>query len=183
MLESISGFLSSLRQATPPILIGIAIAAGLLLFLNEGYVTKLGFQEFRDQNRSYIGATLIGSVSILAAQLAWWLRHHIWVWFQGKQSQRLRLKWLHVLTPDEKAYLLSYIANSENTQYFAIEDGVAQGLKAKGIIYMASTVGSMLDGFAYNLQPWAREALEANPDLLEGSGPQPPTPRQRRGLW
>lgn len=183
MLESISGFLSALRQATPPILIGIAVAAALLLFMNEEYVTKFGLQEFRDKNRSYIGAALIGSVSILASQLVWWLRLHIWIWFQGKQSQRQREKWLHALTPDEKAYLLPYIANSENTQYFAIEDGVAQGLKEKGIIYMASTVGSILDGFAYNLQPWAREALENDPELLEGAGSQPLTPRQRRGLW
>ena len=53
------------------------------------------------------------------------------------------------------------------------------GLEAKGITYRASNMGDMLRGFAFNLQPWAREHLEANPNLLDGYFGGPTTPRER----
>jgi hypothetical protein len=47
---------------------------------------------------------------------------------------------------------------------------------AKGILYQASSVGRMLTGMAYNIQPWPREYLSKNPHLLEGANPDPEGP-------
>jgi hypothetical protein len=76
---------------------------------------------------------------------------------------------LRKLTPDEKAYLAPYILNAENSRNFLIEDGVAGGLVAKGILYRPSTIGSLLGGWAHNMQPWAREFLDSHRECLVGA--------------
>ncbi len=100
--------------------------------------------------------------------------------FQKENKKRENLKksqeQLHKLTPDEKAYLVPYVIKDENTQYFLIEDGVAGGLVAKGIIYQASSVGDMIMGWAYNIQPWVKDYLSENPKCLEGANPNPKGP-------
>jgi len=40
----------------------------------------------------------------------------------------------------------------------------------------------MIDGFAYNLQPWARRYLEMNQNLLDNAGQKPLSPRKQLGL-
>jgi hypothetical protein len=53
---------------------------------------------------------------------------------------------------------------------------VVGGLVAKAVLYQSSSVGRMLTGLAYNMQPWAREYLAQNPHLLEGANPDPDGP-------
>lgn len=48
------------------------------------------------------------------------------------------------------------------------KDGVKRSLVDKGIIYQASQLGDTLRGWAFNMQPWARENLELNQHLPEG---------------
>jgi len=79
------------------------------------------------------------------------------------------------LLPDEKAYLLRYVTEQQNTQYFRLDDGIAQGLVVKHLIYQAAEVGDLCDGFAYNLQPWARRYFAKHPDALDGAN-KPPDP-------
>ena len=76
---------------------------------------------------------------------------------------------LHNLTPDEKAYLSSYVIDDESTQYFKIEDGVSGGLEKKKIIYKSNSVEDLVSDQAYNIQPWAKKYLVKNPHLLEGA--------------
>lgn len=40
-------------------------------------------------------------------------------------------------------------------------------------------MGSVLEGFAYNLQPWARDYLNDNPQLLDGHVGEPMTPQEK----
>jgi hypothetical protein len=86
---------------------------------------------------------------------------------------------LHKLTPEEKGYLIPFIEGQMNSINVGMDDGVMAGLRAKGITYLAANMGSVLDGFAFNLQPWAREYLEKNPNLLEGAAGHPMTPQQK----
>lgn len=92
-----------------------------------------------------------------------------------KEKQQL----LHNLTPEEKGYLAPFIIGNQNTVYVGMEDGIMAGLQVKGITYLAANIGSWLDGFAFNLQPWAREYLKEHPELLEGYVGQPMTPEQK----
>lgn len=90
---------------------------------------------------------------------------------------KVRHQSLHELTPDEKSYLAAYVLDDVNTQYMQIDDGIAGGLNAKGIIYRASNVGDMLRGWAYNIQPWAKDYLREHPHLLDGASGNVPGPR------
>ena len=89
-----------------------------------------------------------------------------------------------MLTPEEKGYLVSYIEGQQNTIYVGLDDGIMGGLTAKGITYRSSNMGDLLNGVAFNLQPWARSYLEENRYLLDGYAGKPMTPREKLyGRW
>ena len=176
MLDWIGGFLSGLKQTTPVVFLGIAIASGIVLFIGNDLASTMGLSEFRKEYRAYLGGALVLSLSLVVAHALWSGAKGILALAKGaldrrkaRRSLEARQKQLDKLTPDEKVYLAPYILDKENTRNFLIEDGTAGGLVAKGILYRASTVGSMLDGWAHNMHPWARDYLEANPHLLEGA--------------
>jgi hypothetical protein len=176
MLESIASALSAVKQATPTLLLGVAVAAATLLFMPVSAAETLGLSDLVKANRPYIGIALVASIALLVAQGLVGIGSLVKVQIAKKKakqtrikSEQLRLQALRKLTPDERGYLLPYIANEMNTQHFAVDDGVAGGLQAKGVIYRATNIGDMVSGFPFNIQPWAREHLTANPELLEGA--------------
>ena len=99
-----------------------------------------------------------------------------------RKAVKSRQSSLHKLTPEEKGYLKPYIVEQKNSIYVGVDDGVMSGLRSKGITFLASNMGSMLEGIAYNLQPWAREYLESNPHLLHGALGRPMTPKEKLGF-
>lgn len=175
MLESLAGLLSSIKQAGPVVLIGIAIATGTGLFSPDWVIIKLGLLQLRDQHRAYVGLAFVLSGALLLAQVTGAGAQMVRRAYRRRRVQSSDRELLHGLTPDEKAYLLPFVVG-ENTLYFRVQDGVAGGLVAKQILYRSSTVGSIVSGFAHNLQPWAREYLEKNPQLLEGANMTPSGP-------
>jgi len=86
---------------------------------------------------------------------------------------------LHNLSAEEKGYLSGFVVKGKNTIYAAPFDGVAGGLLEKSIIYRASSVSNILEGEAYNLQPWAQEYIKKYPDLLKGAVGRPQTTEER----
>jgi hypothetical protein len=180
LIEFITSFLAMLRQSGPVFLIGIAIASGAMLLFSENIANILGVTDFRNQYRGYIGAIFIISSSVIIAQASWWVIKWLRSFHTRRISKKARHSYLQNLTPDEKAYLIPFVVQDENTQYFSIQDGIAGGLSAKNIIYQATSVGNMFDGFAYNIQPWAKEYLKKNLHLLEGANPDPNNPQKRR---
>lgn len=183
MLESLAPVLAALRQTTPVVFLGLAVASGFTLFMDDDLATRLGLLTFRTEYRSHLGFTFILSSSLVLAQglsevgkvIASVVRY-VRERQKSKKALHGKQKQLHALTPDEKAYLLPFISDKKNTEYFLVEDGIANGLVAKGILYRAATVGSTLYGFAHNLQPWAREYLEANLHLLADASTNPDGP-------
>lgn len=175
MIESISSFLASLKAVTPQVLIGVAVFCGVLLFSSQHFVAALGLDGFVSTNRVYIGVGFIGSICILASQLLWWLKGSLLAPISTIRRVLGRSKVMRELLPDEKAYLLRYVTEQQNTQYFRLDDGIAQGLVIKHLIYQAAAVGDLYDGFAYNLQPWARRYFAKHPDALDGAN-KPPDP-------
>nr|WP_010130628.1 superinfection exclusion B family protein [Microbulbifer agarilyticus] len=175
MIEALNGFLNSVKQTSPTIFSGLVVATGIVLFSTSDLIDEIGLMDFREQNKAYIGACFILSLSILASQAS----SKVFQIFKSiilKRKKRKnkaqvlerRKRGLAHLTPDEKAYLAPYIFDQKTTQYFLLEDGVKGSLEAKAIIYRASNVGDMVDGWAYNIQPWAKDHLENNPQLLDG---------------
>ncbi|MHC4184123.1 MAG: superinfection exclusion B family protein [Planctomycetota bacterium] len=183
MLEAFSGFLSALKQTSPAVFLGLAIATGLILFSSDSFVATLGLENFRNETKGYLGAVFVVSLSIPLAQVVLYTGTFIKERYKKyRDEQKNKIAWekkkgqLHSLTPDEKAYLSPYILNDENTQYFLIEDGVVGSLLAKDIIYQASQIGSIVSGWAFNIQPWARDYLKEHTHLLEGANQNPQGP-------
>lgn len=183
----IEAFTTFARNASPPVFLGVAVASGIVIFSGENVAASLGVDQFRTAYRGELGIAFLVSVSVFVATSIWsvsaFVNKRIIQRAETKQKaenaklrEEERKRSLHELTPDEKAYLIPYVVDEQNTQYFLIEDGVAGGLQAKGIIYRSSNVGSMLEGWAFNIQPWARTYLKEHPDLLSGANPSPQGP-------
>ena len=143
----------------------VAMFAGLLLFGPEGMIAGMGLRGIRDDYRPWFGVALLAVGSLLCVEVAsgtgGWFKQRI-VWWLNLRRLKQRL---HDLTPAEREALRGYIENDTRTQYFNPQNGVAQGLVHATIIYRASSLGS-IEGFAYNMQPWAWEYLRAHPELL-----------------
>jgi hypothetical protein len=182
-MELFIALFNNLKKATPQILIGLTIATGVLLFSTIQFIEKIGLINFTTKNHNYIGIIFIISISILLSQLLWWIKDKFINYIKYRKVEKNRIKSLEELTADEKAYLIPYIIEKKNTIKYSIEDGIAQGLSAKKILFRPSSVGDMIDGFAYNLQPWARRYLEMNQNLLDNAGQKPLSPRKQLGLW
>jgi hypothetical protein len=166
MIEGLSGFLTALKQTSPLVFLAVAMASGIILFAPVEFGTTLGLVEFRDQNRSVLGGAFIFSLAVvlvnLLAKIGKWIRKR----YRRHQNEKALSQSLEELTPEEKGYLVPYVHGEINTQHFHIEDGIAGGLVAKKILYRASNVFDMLQGPAYNIQPWAKALLNEKPGLL-----------------
>ncbi len=146
----------------------VCVLTALLLFTPDDFVARTGLVDLRDNYKPWLGLAFFASLSIFLASLleaAIGLMQNV---VQDKRLHRNLRTVLRDLTADEKAFLKDYIADGKTTVSAAISDGVAGSLQAKKIIYRASSVGhpgSM--NFPYNLQPWARKALTADPSLID----------------
>jgi hypothetical protein len=176
MLDWKRGFLSWLKQTTPVVLLGIAIASGIVLFVGDDLASAVGLAEFHKAYRAYFYGALLLSLALVVAHGLWSGVKGIVAHLKRPRGRRdegppleIRQQQLYQLTPDEKAYLAPYILGKESTRHFMMEDSTAGGLVEKSILYRASHIGSMTDGWAHTLRPWARNYLEAHPQLLEGA--------------
>ena len=142
MIENLTGLLTSFKKVAPVPLLAISFAASLIILCPNPIAEALGVDVFRITYRPWIGTALIVSVSYLMAHIFWWLRGLFLERHTRKQTDNVRHKHLRDLTPDEKAYLVPYVRNQITSQKFLVEDGIAGGLMAKGIIYRSSNVGS-----------------------------------------
>jgi hypothetical protein len=85
-------------------------------------------------------------------------------------DQQLTVYFAGLRMPAEKKFLMPYILEGENSCNVSIYDGVANGLRAKAIIYRASDitipgVPGML--CPHNMQPYARALLNKHRRLLK----------------
>ena len=84
----------------------------------------------------------------------------------GEQlSDENATKKLMELPQQEKMYLAEYLKKDASSLKFCYSTGPINGLKAKGVVYLASNLSSSGDIFPYNIQPWVSEAIEKNTDL------------------
>jgi hypothetical protein len=174
VLDVTKGF--DVLKLTPLPLLGIALATGLVLFLPESAARTLGAQEWRVEYRAWLGGGFILSSVLFALHVVAATWKGITRWWSSRRVARARLRSLRTLTSDEIAFLRAYFRESTATQYGSMANGVISGLEARRIIYRSS---NMLQPYgygevAYNLQPWAREALLAHPEWISDDDAPPP---------
>jgi len=175
MMDKLTGFADYFRKISAAFLVAIVSVLALILFLPGEISKSLAVYDFREKYKVFLGPVFLLTISFCFAR--------VFIFFMSGHTERKRLKnrqkMLYQLTPEEKGYLVPYIRHQKNTVYVGMDDGVISGLEAKHITYCASSMGSVLEGFAYNLQPWARDYLNDNPQLLDGHVGEPMTPQEK----
>lgn len=174
-MEKWTTIIDYIRKVPVAFLVAILVTFGLVLFVPDKYAQILAIDTFRTQYRIYLGPAFLLLLTLFTARLYTQLAQR---YTELKVIQE-RQKTLHYLTPEEKSYLAEFIYGELNSIYVGMEDGVMAGLRQKGITYLASNVGNVLDGFAFNLQPWARQYLQDNKHLLNGQAGGPRTPQEK----
>jgi len=153
-------------KTTPRYLFAATLVSGTALFLPNDMVNELGLTALRNLYRPWLGGVFLVAGGLLAAHgltaITIWLRKEITFRLDLRRAKQR----LHDLTPDEKKLLAKYLINNTRTQIFPYSDGVVSELEALVIIRRASDLGTLLDGFPYNIQPWAWKHLRKHPELV-----------------
>ncbi|WP_321958139.1 superinfection exclusion B family protein [Paraburkholderia bannensis] len=150
-------------------LLAVALGSGFLLFARPSILDAAGMTKIVADYRPWLGGAFTLSCAYLLAHAVKYAADSVTAWQQSKNLDKRRAKWLATLTPDERGRLIPYIRDQRASVRYPIEDGVVGGLVGKGILFRSSNVGHAISGFAFNLQPWAREELEKRPELLHGA--------------
>ncbi len=174
-MVKLTDFVDYFRKIPGVFLVAIVSVLGLILFLPEETAKTLAVGGFRDKYRVYLGPVFLLTVSFCIARLYLsFMQGH-----KEKKGLKQHQEMLQQLTPEEKGYLVPFILEQKNSVYVGMDDGVMAGLVAKGITYRAASEGTLLEGFAHNLQPWARSYLKQHANSLDGSVGQPLTPQEK----
>lgn len=118
--------------------------------------------KYRNEGKPYFGAILLLCIALtIASGIGSAGRkindYHFW---------KARKKRLHRLSAEEKQILRAYIERQTRSLNLDVMSGVVNGLEQETIIYRASSLGHLMAGFAYNIQPWAWDYLNEHRDLL-----------------
>lgn len=175
MIKYLTDFVEYLRKIPASFLVVIVVGLILILYLPEEHAKIVSVDGFRNENREFLGLGLLCMILVCVARLSTFIGQ----WFLKIITLNKRQKSLHKLTPEEKGYLIPYIKEQKASIYVGIDDGIMSGLRARDITYNPTNAGDLLNGIAFNLQPWAREYLNNHQDLLSGYVGQPLTPRQK----
>lgn len=161
----LSGALAWLKLS-PRYLLAICIGLGAVLFMPPNLLDTLGLVEFRESFKGFLGAGFILACALLGSGALINTTEWVRTWWRRRKNLQRCIDYLHQLTPEEAEILRGYVYHRTRTRTLPIESGVVQGLVAHKVIYRAASVGDMLDGWAYNLQPWAWDYLMTHPYLV-----------------
>lgn len=153
-------------KLSPKYLVAITIATGAILFAPENLLTFLGMTEIKTSYKSWLGLGFIIAASLLIANLFFYIVKWVITRITWRRNRVKCQTYLNDLTSDELEILREYIGTQSRTQYLPIDSGVVQGLVGNKIIYRSANVGDMVDGWAFNIQPWAWDYLNVNLHLL-----------------
>ncbi|MGD0959553.1 MAG: super-infection exclusion protein B [Methylomonas sp.] len=149
------------RQTNETMFISIACGFSIFLFSPDDIINNFGLIEYRKQVKPYFGIFLFVCIVIII--------YNFIIFISCRFYEYIRKKRLCNLTDAEKNILAEYINNKTRTCYLNYSDGVVKGLEHETIIYRSSDVNSYHHGllvFSYNIQPWAWDYLNKNPNII-----------------
>ena len=150
------------RQTNETMFISVTCGLAIFLFSPDNIINDFGLLEYRGHVKPYFGIFLIVCIVIII--------YNFILFIKNKLDEYIRRKRLYNLTADEKNILAGYIKNKTRTCYLNYSNGVVKGLEHETIIYRSSDINSSYHGlmaFPYNIQPWAWDYLNNNPNLLD----------------
>lgn len=149
----------------------IFIAALIITFVPNEWAQKMKIDTFRNTYQTYISLCIIAIGAYYVLLLLGWIKKSIWAKFHN--WKRVGIDYMKkYMSPDEMWLLIETFYNDKNERFGSsgfinCMDGRKAALENKHIIYLASRTGNIIDGFSYNLQPYALEFLNKN--LYEGN--------------
>lgn len=166
--EIVAPILEALKLA-PRYLVVVGVFAAFLLFSPPEFLKYIALDEFSKNYRTALGLAFVASVVLLSVSGVVGLGKGIRSWWRRRQHYRRVIERLSSLTEDEKQILRFYVAERTKTNMLRIDDGVVQGLVAKGIIFRAASTGNIIEGFAHNISEFAWNYINAHPYILQGT--------------
>lgn len=170
-------------KLAPRYLFAIAVVSGFLLFGSSKLLQQLGVGQLAENNRAVLGIVLLSAIALLIAVLGSDVVALLRRRWRERRFYRNMLQRLRVLTEDEKQILRFYVAKQTRSNVLRPDDGVVQGLVTVGIIYRAASIGSVIEGMAYNISEFAWNYLNINQHLLDGCTNTYRTDRRREWDW
>lgn len=157
-------------KTSPRYFFPVAVFCGFILFVPEFVLQPFGLNGPRIVGKPYFGAAFLFSVATIVCsgilRVFTWAREEYrqWLWI------RHGIKYLHGLTGEEKAVLRRYLEDQTRSRRLDIKNGVVIGLAKVLVISQVSGQGHIGYGgamlFAFNIQPWAWDYLNAHPELI-----------------
>ena len=124
-----------------------------------------------DTYQTYISLCIIAIGAYYVLHLFGWIKKCIWAKFHN--WKRVGIDYMKkYMSPDEMWLLIETFYNDKNERFglsgfINCMDGRKVVLESKHIIYLSSGTSNIIDGFSYNLQPYALDFLNKN--LYEGN--------------
>ena len=144
----------------------VFIAALIITFVPNEWAQKMKIDSFRSTYQAYISLCMIAIGAYYILGLAVWIKNFIWSKFHNEKKIALDYMKKYI-SPDEMCLLIETFYDDKNKRFCSsgkidYSDGRKAPLESKHIIYLASQMGDMFEGFSYNLQPYALEFLNKN---------------------
>jgi len=155
-------------KLAPRYLVAVIVFCSVLLFIKDETAKLLGVYDFTQNYRQWLGIAFTGTSSIIIVdwciKVGGVIRNRA---IKIKREKRI-LQSLHGLTEEEKQILRYYFAKQSKSNVLRINDGIVNGLVAKGIIVRAANQGDLIEGFTHNINELVWDYLDVNLGLLDG---------------
>ena len=159
-------YLKLIIAQTPKILLGIALFCFGGIITPDSLLSKVDLLNIREYSKQWLAILFGLSAALLISHTFFGLFPFIKGRFNGWLIVHRGKIRLNDLTHEEKKILSGYIEGNTMTQTYDCTDGSVLALENGYIIYRASELSKGLTNFPYNIQPWARQHLNKNPQLL-----------------
>lgn len=165
MPDWFSKLFTFLKLGTSSIL-ALLLASGFILFADPSWVQRMGLNVLRQDYKSWIGLTLLLSVSLLLSRACISVGSATaGVWRKRQESRQIR-KRLHALTQHEIDVLALYISGQTRTHNLDVTNGPVAALRSVSIIRVCSSYGNVVDGWPCEIHEEAWVYLNLHPELL-----------------
>ncbi|MFZ2309620.1 MAG: superinfection exclusion B family protein [Rhodoferax sp.] len=155
-------------KMAPRYLVAIALVLAFLLFAPNEIAQRLGVADMAKDYRQWFGVAFLACVALLSVSVFQAGYGVVRTMVAKRRFKRQMRERLGRLTEDEKQILRFYIGRQTRSNTLRADDGVVQCLAQAHIIFRAASLGSLVEGFAYNINEIAWDVLNEEPDFLNG---------------
>lgn len=152
------------------IMVAIALATGMILFLPDSLISKMYMDGFRNEYGFIIGAVFVVSISILTIGVIISIYNYFYEMHKQKRIKENSGKLIASLD-DYKKTIVYLLYNEDNhTHELPLNDGAVVFLENMMVIgkttsqYFVDDITNPM--FPYSLQPWVIEKLQNDEELL-----------------